>query len=346
MPRLSGHGGTETVINYWTDFLGEKKHQIYDFKIIAPNGMDDSGWIHSRNFFKISHLMSPNRHIRHIQSLIVLIFSIFTISPDLVIVMNTTTLKVVYFLRNFFHLNFKISTWLHFSLKHGEGFDMKALVKADYHLCISQGIREQLADLNINDNVYVIGNPVDRKSKSIKLNPSIPRFIYVGRLMLNGQKNLIELLIACSGLIGDWKLDLYGTGPAAEISRIQSFLKKNNIESKVCFKGWLNNPWLTIESATALVLTSKFEGLPMVLLEACSYGLPVVSSDCPTGPGDIVKEDNGFLYSSGDTNQLRNILQLLIDQRASFETKKIKESINWFYTDQYFLRLNNDLNRF
>lgn len=342
LPRLSGHGGTETVINYWSQFF-KKNHQEYQYKVIAPNGMEDSQWVQFQEFFQISHPVSRNKQVRHIQSLCNLTFSMLNFSPDLVVVMNTTTLKAVYVIRKLFRLNYKISTWLHFSLQYGEGFDTQKLKLADFHLCISQGIYQQLKNLQIKNGVYVIGNPIEKKSKSIKLHPPVPTFVYIGRLMLHGQKNLVELLTACSKLRGDWKLDLYGTGPDTELSKIRSFANDNDIASNIRFHGWLNDPWQNIHSVTALALTSSFEGLPMVLLEACSYGLPVISSDCPTGPHDIVSGNNGFLYTPGNSNELAYFLQCFVDGAVTFNSNVIKSSVEFFYSEKYFSRLNDVL---
>ena len=65
------------------------------------------------------------------------------------------------------------------------------------------------------------------------------------------------------------------------------------------------NPYPYIKLSDALILSSKYEGLPNVLLEALTLGKPIISSDCPTGPKEILLNGKGgLLYNVGDYNSL------------------------------------------
>ncbi|MFN7050333.1 glycosyltransferase, partial [Proteus mirabilis] len=78
------------------------------------------------------------------------------------------------------------------------------------------------------------------------------------------------------------------------------------------------------------------EGLPMVLIEAQSYGIYCVSSDCLTGPSDIIDGDNGQLFPVNDELSFLKILNDIINGRLDLpEYSKIKKSIKKFYGDVY-----------
>jgi UDP-D-galactose:(glucosyl)LPS alpha-1,6-D-galactosyltransferase len=86
-----------------------------------------------------------------------------------------------------------------------------------------------------------------------------------------------------------------------------------NISDRVIWHGWLDNPWDEIHEATALVLTSDYEGLPMVIGEAMTRGVPVISTDCPTGPADYIEQGvNGWLIPTGDQSMLLEALRQVI----------------------------------
>ena len=85
-------------------------------------------------------------------------------------------------------------------------------------------------------------------------------------------------------------------------------------------------------------MTSKFEGLPMVFLESISRGVPVISSQFD-GYDDVVKEKiNGFSYEPGNIDKLTKAIAKIKDIK---DKKKIQNSINEFYNDNYFAKLDN-----
>ena len=100
---------------------------------------------------------------------------------------------------------------------------------------------------------------------------------------------------------------------------------------------------LSNEHASALLLNSNFEGLPMVIAEGMSYGIPAIATDCKTGPEDLIKSNlNGYLYPVGDYSKLSEYLKKFINDDVDFDSQKIKDSIDFLYDDSYdqrFVRL-------
>tara|TARA_B100002051_G_C16528760_1_gene531572 strand:- start:157 stop:828 length:672 start_codon:yes stop_codon:yes gene_type:complete len=133
----------------------------------------------------------------------------------------------------------------------------------------------------------VIYNP----TKKIKLN-RINKFkntiniINVGRL--TDQKNQLLLLDAVHELSKKvkWKLSIIGKGN--NYKKISDFINKNNLKKKIKLYGYKKNSIKEIYKSDLFVLTSNYEGLPNVLIEAQQVGTPIISTNCKTGPKEIL----------------------------------------------------------
>lgn len=128
------------------------------------------------------------------------------------------------------------------------------------------------------------------------------------------QKAYDLLLMAWSKLptdLQDWGLHIYGKYD--ETLQLDSLAKKLGISDKVFF----HLPEKDIESkfigSSVFVLSSRFEGFGMVIIEAMACGLPVVSFDCPHGPADIITDEkDGFLIENGNTEKFAQRLSVLM----------------------------------
>jgi glycosyltransferase involved in cell wall biosynthesis len=106
-------------------------------------------------------------------------------------------------------------------------------------------------------------------------------------------------------------LRICGGGPQRR--KLRRMVKRAGLGDRVQLPGPVKNLDEQLLEASMFVLSSRFEGLPMVLLEAMSRGVPVVSFDCPTGPGEIVEDDrNGLLVPAGDIEALAAAMLALI----------------------------------
>lgn len=157
----------------------------------------------------------------------------------------------------------------------------------------------------INKNVVVIPNispyPITKKITYPKI------IVSIGRLDEN--KNHIHLLRAWEIIykkIPDWTLYIYGEG---ELSKdLNKFIIDKSLNN-VFLKGVSNDVSNVYKNSSIFAMTSKFEGLPMVLIEAQSFGLPIVAYDCPYGPSDIVESNyNGFLVDNQNILSMANSL--------------------------------------
>lgn len=151
------------------------------------------------------------------------------------------------------------------------------------------------------NNISVIPNFIERM-ESEKSNGLNKRFICVGRL--NYQKGIDRLIEACKIIkenLNGWHVDIFGSGE--EEAKLRSQIKESGLSEIVRINNPTTNIYEEYAKSDALLMTSRFEGLPMVLLEAMSAGLPAISFRCPCGPSDIITEGCGILVENGNVEE-------------------------------------------
>lgn len=113
--------------------------------------------------------------------------------------------------------------------------------------------------------------------------------VHVGRF--EGQKRHDRLFGAFSRSAFQGRLALVGTGSEPQHAHVRELIESRGLESRVVLSGFQLNPFPFIKHARALVLSSDYEGLGNVLVESMICGTPVVSTDCPSGPSEIMTGD-------------------------------------------------------
>ena len=363
---LSGNGGIEKVIQEMMKIY--PKHE-YHFNILSLTGGDDvkkvdksiicytgsESWL--KKISEVDSFRFPfGSKIKLLNVLFHIIYSFFLvvkISPHAIICTGPSMPKYLSAFKRLLKKKYTIYMWPHFSLNSGFG-KFKNMKYADYILSISKGIARQCSEMGIEkEKIVYFPNPFENKKNDIvkslskKINDikkeRVITFNYIGRILLHGQKNLRELLDCIPILEGEFKVNIIGDGPEEDIKIIKDFIEKFNLAEKVYLhQGWFSDPWgiLSEDDNNFLILTSIFEGLPTVLGEALSRGIPCISSNCETGPEDfIVNNMNGYLYPVGDKEYLLEILQSIINDNISFDPLYVNESIKFLYTDEYLKRV-------
>ena len=185
------------------------------------------------------------------------------------------------------------------------------LKKADQILVNSIQFKKQLKK-RFNVNAVCIYNPLNKKEitrkskiKSLKIfkKKNKLKIINVGRFV--DQKDQLTMLRALNLLSKkiDFEAVLVGSGILKE--SLINYVKKNNINDKVKFINYSTNPYPLIDQSDLLILSSKYEGLPNVLLEALVLKKFIISSDCPTGPKEILLNGKGgLLFKVGNYSEL------------------------------------------
>lgn len=154
----------------------------------------------------------------------------------------------------------------------------------------------------VNDNFYQVNYKGERKN-----------IVTVGSL--SSRKNQ-QLLIKAFSLIAQEfpkeSLIIYGNGPEKE--KLMELTKSLNIEERVFFMGESSEIHEKIKNAKVFVLSSNYEGLPNVVMEAMALGLPVISTDCPCGgPRMLIEnEKSGILVDTNDVEALVEKLRIIL----------------------------------
>ncbi|MGL4997783.1 MAG: glycosyltransferase, partial [Cetobacterium sp.] len=122
------------------------------------------------------------------------------------------------------------------------------------------------------------------------------------------------------------KLYILGDGPDKE--NIKELIDKCGMKKEILLLGSQKNPYSWIKNAEFFVHSSKYEGLPTVLIEAMILGKAVISSNCPTGPKEILENGkSGVLYPVGDSKKLSQEIEKILKNLEIKERYKMNSKI-------------------
>lgn len=166
---------------------------------------------------------------------------------------------------------------------------------------------------DINAKIIPIANPTPYEN--VKHRPSLDfkNVLTLGRLTYQkGFDSLIEAWAQVCKTNEDWTLSIVGSGEDEEALKDQA--KRLEVLSRINFVPANKDIEQYYKKSSFYCLSSRFEGLPMVLLEAQAFGLPIVAFDCDTGPAEVVEHrTTGLLVKAGDTSQLADCLLTMIN---------------------------------
>lgn len=159
-------------------------------------------------------------------------------------------------------------------------------------------------------NVYCIPNMISVSPVPYQGEDS-HRIVSVGRLTYQkGYDLLLQAVAKISDEMGNFYIDIYGEGE--DRNQLELQCQQLGLTSKVHFRGYTDSIEQIYASSAFYVMSSRYEGFPMVLLEAAACGLPIVSFDCPEGPAILLKDGGGIVVENGNTEALgATILEMI-----------------------------------
>ena len=191
---------------------------------------------------------------------------------------------------------------------------------------LTPGIARWASRFIRSEAIHVIPNPISQEfCKNGRLEPERDsrRVIAIGRLETQkGFDMLLKAFALCTQEYPGWTLKIIGDG--SERDRLHALAAILQIGDRVKWERAVKEPEKELRCSDLFVLSSRYEGFPMVLLEAMACGLPVVSFDCPSGPREIIHDgEDGLLVPPNQIYALAATMSRLMS--AEGERKRLGE---------------------
>ncbi len=220
-----------------------------------------------------------------------------------------------------------------------KNFFIKVLMKIFYKktekiIGISKKLSKDLSSF-VNSKVYTIYNPsYDKKiynlsNKKIKFTQKKNLILSVGRF--EKQKDIFTILRAFLLVINKIEANLLLIGYGSQLNEIQKFIKENKIKKRVKLLTNVNNPHPYYKFAKIFILASKYEGFGNVIVEAGMFKIPIIASDCNSGPREILLNGKGgSLFPVGNSHKLAKLIIDNITKKNNTKIKILFNSLNRF----------------
>jgi len=220
---------------------------------------------------------------------------------------------------------------------------------ADEIVAVSKGVADDFAKIARipRERIRVIYNPtvtreilcqspkhrVQNTNRTQNREQKKQTYTILGVGRLHPQKDFETLIRAFAKVRENINAKLIILGEGEKRKELKELVKELNLREDVKLPGFVDNPYNYMADADVFVLSSRWEGLPNALIEAMACGTPVVSTDCPSGPREILEDGKyGKLVPVGDVNMLaKAILETL---ENPIDPKKLQERAKYFSVEK------------
>ena len=335
VPSLGG-GGAERVMVTLANSLVERRFAV-DFVLWTEGG-------------PLRSLLSPKVHVVTLGTYnpVRLVFGFVrflkTYKPDVVIsalfIGNIIAALAKAASRSRTHLilteHVAIGTYLQYEARRLRRLCVPPLMRLTYLLAqdivvVSRGAARSLAPVlgkTTSKRITVIYNPIDlvrietmAAADDKVASWNVPTIINVGRLI--EQKDQQTLIRAFAKVRSRRPCRLVILGEGEKRATLAALAQKLGVGSDVLLPGFIANPYSWMRKSAVFVLSSKFEGLPTVLIEAMQCGIPIISADCASGPAEILEDGQwGKLFLPGDVDTLASAIEDALDGKLVADVRQ------------------------
>ena len=203
-------------------------------------------------------------------------------------------------------------------------------------IAVSEGVADDLSQVYAipRNRIRVIYNPVITPAIQAKAREPVehpwfvpggpPVVLGIGRLTT--AKGFSILIRAFAQVRRSLAARLLILGEGEKRTELESLVRALDLEEDVCLCGWVSNPYSYLTKASLFVLSSRWEGLPTVLVEALYCGTPVISTDCPAGPREILREGrHGLLVPVGDVDSMAQAMRAVLSGATRLPSERCCE---------------------
>lgn len=312
------HSGAERVAASWANYLAEQGHEV--FALVYASGEDTYDLVDGVRVVPIADTRETYfrmSRVKQLQSIRQVICSerpeiLISFLPKMQITMMLATwglrIKRVETVRN--------NPWIDTDVA-GKRFLWNLCFRRSNAIIVQTKEQALYFPQKLQKKITVISNPISSGfSDRQKLYRDEGFFKFVSVARLSPQKNypmMVRAFAKATQKDPRYKLDIYGAGTPEAVEQLQALIRQLGMEQNISLCGWRKNISEILPSYDAFLMSSNYEGMPNALAEGMATGLVCLSTDCKTGPKDMIDPGvDGYLAATGSVDAFAEAIQKIL----------------------------------
>ncbi|MBR2011000.1 MAG: glycosyltransferase [Clostridia bacterium] len=316
--RRLTNGGAERVVALWSGILAERGYEVslyLSYRSEDEYYVDSSVNIAStaqlqKDFLALSHYKRMRKHRDYIKKFKpdVIINFLPKTQIEMMLISSGIKSRRIETVRN--------NPWIDADVGRSRPLWNMCFKRADA-IIVQTPEQIDYFSLSERNKCTVVRNPLDKAYKALpdrSYEKEAIRFVASGRL--SAQKNYPMMIEAFSKIAkknDKISLDIYGKGSEGYTTYLQQCIDQADMAGRITLKGQSNNMSEVLKLYDSYIMSSDYEGMPNALAEAMATGMVCISTDCKTGPCDMIENGrNGYLVKTGDVDSMAETIEKVI----------------------------------